>query len=281
MKKVLVTGATGFIGNYVIESLLSKNIEIIASSRNEEKAFKKSWYKKVKYLPFEFDSQPDDIFNYFDKPDFVINLAWEGLPNYNELYHFEKNTQLHYSFLKNMVEQGCKNVLVTGTCLEYGEVDGIVDEEMSTDPITAYGLAKDTLRKYLSELNKQINFNFNWLRLFYVYGDGQSENSLYSSIKRAILEKRSEIGMSGGQQVRDFIKVEKVAEIISEIIVKELDCGLINCGSGVPQTVESFAKSILEESNANIKLKLGVYPYNNYEPMSFWSSTDKLDRCLK
>lgn len=280
MTKVLVTGATGFVGNYVINYLLKNNFHVIASSRNESSAKQKSWYKNVQFIPLNLNQLPNNLFNFLNKPDCVINLAWQGLPNYNELFHFEVNTINHYNFIKNLINQGCKNILVTGTCFEYGKVEGEVEETNVTNPNTSYGLAKDTLRKYILELNKNFDFNFNWLRLFYVYGEGQSKNSLYSLVNSAILENKTKFDMSGGQQVRDFIRIERVAEIISTIVMHNLNCGIINCGSGNPTTVEAFVKNILKEKSSNMQLNLGTFPYNSYEPMSFWASTKKLNNYL-
>jgi len=281
MKRVLVTGATGFIGNYVIQELLKHKVSVIASSRNEEKAATKKWYEQVQFIPFDFDNQPTNIFTYFNNPDVVVDLAWDGLPNYEQLYHFERNTILHYFFIKEMVEEGCKNIVVTGTCLEYGDVDGKVEESYITNPNTAYGFAKDTLRKNLQYLNKSIPFNLNWLRLFYVYGNGQNENSLYSSLKKAVLETHEEFNMSKGQQVRDFVHVAKVAQIITLVVVNNLNCDVVNVGSGKPITVEKFVQNYLDKQNYMLRLNLGYYPYTTFEPMSFWASTDKLDKEIK
>ena len=78
--KILVTGATGFIGNNLINHLLKdKTNNIIATSRNESKASKLNWFSKIKYLPYDINSHHDEnLFYYFGKPDRVIHLAWRG-----------------------------------------------------------------------------------------------------------------------------------------------------------------------------------------------------------
>ena len=105
MKKVLVTGATGFIGNYVIAELLKSSCEVIATSLHEEKAKQLDWYRQVKYLPFDLSklAGKENYFEYFGQPDILIHLAWEGLPNYKSLFHIEENLPRHFSFLFNLV----------------------------------------------------------------------------------------------------------------------------------------------------------------------------------
>ena len=82
MKTILVTGATGFIGNYVIAQLLQQHCQVIASSSNIEKAKAASWFSAVKYIPFDLKDfkEGTNYAAYFDFPDAIIHLAWEGLP---------------------------------------------------------------------------------------------------------------------------------------------------------------------------------------------------------
>src|SRR6185295_13972844 len=106
MKKVLVTGATGFIGHYVVEELLKYNFEIIASSSNREKAGRETWYSYVNYIPFDFANynQSENYFKFFNEPDILIHLAWEGLPNYKSNFHTEINLPRHLALLTNLIE---------------------------------------------------------------------------------------------------------------------------------------------------------------------------------
>src|SRR4051812_36635950 len=112
MKKVLVTGATGLIGNYVIEELIKHNVEIVATSSSKKKAEQQLWFHNVQYIEFDlnhFDASTN-YFLYFDQPDILIHLAWEGLPNYTSSFHTEINLPRHKSLLESMIKNGLKNV---------------------------------------------------------------------------------------------------------------------------------------------------------------------------
>jgi nucleoside-diphosphate-sugar epimerase len=281
--KILVTGATGFISNYVIAELLKKNIEVIATSTNAKKAKTFDWYSNVHYIPFnlkQFDSSVS-YFEYFEKPDVLIHLAWEGLPNYKEPFHVEENLPRHFNFLKNLITNGLKDINITGTCFEYGMKQGCLTEEMECNPTNAYAIAKNELRIALEKLQKGFNFEFKWVRLFYMYGKGQSANSLFSQLDKAIENNEAVFNMSGGEQERDYLKVEEVAENIVNITLQKNVTGIINCCSGVPIKIKDFVTAYLNEKHKKITLNLGFYPYIDYEPMRFWGDRNKLNRINK
>ncbi|MDZ4809609.1 MAG: NAD(P)-dependent oxidoreductase [Bacteroidota bacterium] len=280
--KVLVTGATGFIGNYVVKELLERKSTVIASSADKQKASKSSWFDAVTYITFNLESFDDgiDYYQFFNKPDIVIHLAWEGLPNYKSSFHEEINLPRHYSFLTNLIRHGLTNLTVTGTCFEYGMQEGCLSEDIPALPDNPYGRAKDTLRKKLEEFKGQNPFSFKWIRLFYMFGKGQNPNSLLSQLDRALATGEKVFNMSGGEQVRDYLPVEKVAENIIRIALQKNINGVINNCSGAPITVMDFVEDYLKSNNKNIILNLGYYPYPDYEPMSFWGDIAKLKKVV-
>ena len=278
--KILVTGATGFVGSHVINELLKYDHQIIIALRNKNSV--KHLQDKIKVIEFDLDNLQSNK-NYFSesgKPDLLIHLAWQGLPNYKEKFHLEKNLPSHSAFLKNIVSNGLQNLVVTGTCFEYGMKEGCLSEEMESDPQNPYALAKDNLRKFLEELQKQNSFNLKWVRLFYMYGKGQNPNSLFSQLELALQKGETTFNMSGGEQLRDYLPVETVAEYIVKIALQNKINGIINCCSGVPVKVKTLVKNYLKEKKKHIQLNLGHYPYTDYEPMKFWGDTERLNSAL-
>jgi nucleoside-diphosphate-sugar epimerase len=279
--KILVTGATGFLGNYVINELIKlDNHIVIASARDIKKAKQLEWFEKVNFIQADLNDVKDNYFEYFKQPDLLIHLSWEGLPNYKDLFHFEHNLFTNYFFLKNMLEHGLKDLSVIGTCFEYGMQNGCLNEGLETKPITSYGLAKDTLRKFLEQLQLKIDFNLKWIRLFYMYGEGQNPNSILSQLETALEKKETTFNMSGGEQLRDYLPIEKIAEYIVKIALQSQTTGIINCCSGKPISIRKFVENYLIEKKQQINLNLGYYPYSNYEPMAFWGDASKLELCL-
>jgi dTDP-6-deoxy-L-talose 4-dehydrogenase (NAD+) len=282
MSLILVTGATGFIGNYVITKLLETGHDVIATSTNAEKAAQKDWFNKVNYKQFNFEHIHADAnyFEFFDNPDAIIHLAWEGLPNYKALFHFEINLYRHYIFLKNLITNGCRNLTVTGTCFEYGMKEGCLTEDMLAEPANSYALAKDSLNKFLRELSKTDPFTLKWVRLFYMYGPGQNPGSLFSQLQKALENNEASFNMSGGLQQRDYLPVETAAGYIVKIALQNKVTGNINCCSGTPVTIKEMVDQQVRRSGKQIELNLGFYPYPDYEPMAFWGDNNKLQQIL-
>lgn len=277
--KILVTGATGFVGSHVINELLKYDHGIIAAIRNTSP---NQFTDKIKTVELDLNNL-NPIKNYFlesGKPDVLIHLAWQGLPNYKEKFHIEKNLPSHFAFLKNMVDNGLQNLVVTGTCFEYGMKEGCLSEEMKSDPQNPYALAKDELRKFLEQLQKQKHFNLKWIRLFYMYGKGQNPNSLLSQLETALQKGETDFNMSGGEQLRDYLPIEKVAENVVKIALQSKINGIINCCSGQPIKVKTLIENYLKETNKKINLNLGYYPYPDYEAMAFWGDDTKLKKIV-
>jgi nucleoside-diphosphate-sugar epimerase len=277
--KILVTGANGFIGRHVLRELLKTAYQIITTSLEPElNVLNKRSH--ITYIPCNLNEPRENYFEYFQQPDRVIHLSWEGLPHYAELFHFEKNLFANYCFLKNMIEHGLKDCTVIGTCLEYGMQNGCLSEDADTRPVTPYGLAKDTLRKFLDALQKKHDFTLKWPRLFYVYGDGQSKHAILEQLNTALAKQEKEFKMSWGDQLRDYLPIEKAAAYIVNIALQNNITGIINCCSGQPIAIRTLVENYLKTHHATIELRLGYYPYPEYEPMAFWGDTRKLHAIL-
>ena len=282
MKKVLVTGATGFIGEHVVEALLEKGFHVIATSKNEDKARLRPWFNSVKYIAFDLAQLDDSInyFEYFGSPDLMLHLAWEGLPNYKNEFHITENLPRHFAFLKNMIQHGLKDLSVSGTCFEYGMQEGCLTETMDCFPDNPYAIAKNKLRLALEDLLKENDFNFKWVRFFYMYGPGQNPKSLIAQLDKALENNDAAFNMSGGEQIRDFLPVNLIANYFIQIATQNEIQGIINCCSGQPISVKDFVVNYLRLKNKNIELNLGYYPYADYEPMQFWGDDTKLKKII-
>ena len=277
--KIAVTGASGFIGRHVLSALQLQDVEVVVVTRDAARLGKLS--NAVSIVEMDIARPSSDNFGQMGHPDVLIHLAWDGLPNYKSLHHFETELPRQYHFLKSMIGAGLPSLLVTGTCFEYGMQSGPLAADMLTKPNTPYGYAKDNLRKQLTFLKSTEHFNLTWARLFYMYGEGQPSTSLYPKLKEAILRGDKEFNMSGGEQLRDYLPVEEVARQIGQLAMAQKDIGAFNICSGSPVSVRRLVEQWLGDNDWEIELNLGYYPYSDYEPMAFWGVRQLLDEKLE
>ncbi|MGL6246793.1 NAD-dependent epimerase/dehydratase family protein [Pseudomonas sp.] len=278
--KVLVTGATGFVGRHLVEALLARGCEVRAVARNAETAANMPWINAVEFIAADIHADDVNIAALTDGIDALAHLAWPGLPNYQALFHFEHNLMADYRFIKSAVEAGVSQVLVTGTCFEYGLQSGPLSEQTAPQPSNPYGLAKNTLRLFLENLKRVQPFTLQWARLFYLHGEGQNPNSLLAALDRAIDAGDDSFNMSAGEQLRDYLAIETAAGYLADILQQRDFDGVINCSSGQPISVRALVEQRLSERGAAIRLNLGHYPYPTHEPMAFWGVADRLQQLL-
>lgn len=274
--KVLVTGATGFVGQHLVAALLAEGLQVRAVARRIDVARSLPWFECVEFVAADVHASDLDVAALVEGVDTLAHLAWSGLPNYQGLYHFERNLPADYAFLKQVVEAGVQQVLVTGTCFEYGLQNGPLSERHPAHPVTAYGLAKHSLRLFLEALQRERPFTLQWARLFYLHGQGQAVNSLLASLDLAIAVGDSHFNMSAGEQLRDYLAVEDAARLLVRLLGQRTAGGVINCCSGQPVSVRALVEQRLRERQSNMTLSLGHYPYSSHEPMAFWGDTTYL-----
>jgi len=276
--KIAVTGAGGFIGRHVLAELAARPCEVVAQVRSASAASLPVSPSAV--VEFDLYEPPVDAFERLGRPDVLIHLAWGGLPNYRSLHHFEQELPAQYRFLKGLVDAGLQSLVVAGTCFEYGMQSGPLSEQLEARPDNPYGYAKNALRCQLEYLQGAQPFRLAWVRLFYLYGEGQAENSLLPQLRHAVERGEPLFNMSGGEQLRDYLPVGNVAINLVSLAFVERNVGVVNVCSGIPVSVRGLVEGWIRENNWPITPRLGHYPYPDYEPMAFWGDPRKLHALL-
>lgn len=278
----LVTGVTGFVGRHIVAELLAAGHRVTATAPNSQRAMDFDWFGRVTFIGYTLSEAATDLdlYRFFGSPDTLIHLAWPDVSKPASSIHTRQHMADQYTFLSNLIEHGLTDLTVSGSCFEYGLASGSLDETLLPVPTTPYGIAKDALRKFLEVLANDYTCTLRWLRLFYMYGDGQHPNSLFSQLEAAIQRNDPVFNMSGGEQLRDYLPVREAARILYQLATQKKVTGIINCCSGKPISVRRLAEERIESFQSGITLNLGHYPYRDFEPMASWGNSEKMNRAL-
>ena len=275
-QKVLVTGANGYIGRNVIDYLLDNNIDVVAVDISLNKIIS----EKVKKIEINIFENTDYLFSNLQNVGICIHLAWRNGFVHNSITHLE-DISLHYKFLKKIHEFGIKNINVIGTMHEIGYWEGEVDNDTTTNPISFYGIAKNSLRqslKILEDSDKELFIK--WLRVFYIQGDDRNNNSIFSKILQKEEEGAKTFPFTTGKNKYDFINISILAEMISKAALQTEVTGIINCCSGKPVSLKEKVELFLKENNLKIKLEYGVFPDRSYDSPAIWGNNSIISKIM-
>ena len=225
--KILITGATGFIGLPLMLSLVDQGHEILALTRAPLKEL-----KSITFLQADLSSPITyyEIVSSFE-PEVVIHIAWEGIPNFS--FENSKNN-LNYSldFFSYIINLGCCNkIIVSGSCFEFNNFNGECLESDKGIPKDYFTWAKHSLLLWLETECNIAGIQLGWLRIFYVYGPRQRSESLIPSIL-SNLKNGNLPQIRTPKNSNDFVYIDDVIEAFSNAVLIDFPSGIYNLGSG-------------------------------------------------
>lgn len=273
--RVLVTGASGYIGRHVVKALLDKGADVIACD-----IVTTDVDNRAKCMALNlFELPEENVFEQFGSPDVCLHLAWR-----NGFVH-NAPTQIgdlsaHYRFLTAMIDNGLKQLAVMGSMHEVGYWEGAIDENTPCNPISMYGIAKDALRRSMILYCKQNGCILQWLRGYYILGDDKKNNSIFCKLLLAAEEGKKSFPFTTGKNKYDFITVDELANQISASVMQKEVNGIINCCSGKPMSLAERVELFIKEHNLDIKLEYGAYPDRPYDSPCEYGNPDKILKIL-
>lgn len=266
-RRILLTGATGFVGRQVLKSLLQEDVEICCAVREGREPV----------LPVSPKIKPHILTKDVFKEDFawwknvlqgvntIVHCAWYAEPG---KYQFSpKNLECLEGTIRlarAAVEAGVGRVVGVGTCLEYQLSDHPLCVDAPLVPESPYAAAKAAAYLALCGFLPTQGIELAWCRLFYLFGEGENPLRLVPSIRTA-LSQGKEVALTKGTQVRDFLDVGEAGERIAKVAVGN-QTGPLNICSGRALSIRGLAESIADEYGRRDLLRFGCRPDNPVDP---------------
>jgi len=263
MKRVLVTGATGFIGRHSLPGLIARGYDVHAVGR-----------MRPADLPPEVHWRQSDLMDWASlgemmrevKPTHLLHFAWYAVPGKywtspENLRWIQASLALACAF----VEQGARRMTVAGTCAEYDWSRGHCSEFTTPlAPAMLYGASKHALRVALEAYCREAGVSMSWGRIFHTYGPHEQPVRLVASVIGSLL--RGEVARcSHGEQVRDFLYVEDLGDAFAALLDSSVE-GPVNVASGSPVTVKEVVGQIADKLHCADRLQLGALPTAPNDP---------------
>lgn len=237
-KKVLVIGASGFIGKEALKPLQGLGFEVFALTRKAfendtgitqikgdifDEAFVKSVFKEIKITH-------------------LLNFAWATTEDY-----LSSNINFEYvkagiNLLKYFKENGGKKAIFAGTCFEYAFQDKPLKENSPLEPQYVYAKCKNALRELGQAFCTQNNMDFGWGRIFYVYGHGEHEKRLTAHIIKS-LNANKEVVINNGDLIKDYMYTKDIAGAFAQFLHSDI-CGCVNICTGQAISLRDYASTI-------------------------------------
>lgn len=272
-KCVLVTGAAGFIGYPSLAALRGRGYEVIAIGTRERAESTEG----VRWVVADLkDREAVSALVSTLRPSHLLHFAWYAEPGkfWNSAENFEW-VKSSLNLLQSCAEFGCSRIVTAGTCAEYDWSHGrCVEGETPLAPGTIYGTCKSSLQAMQRALSAEAGISEAWGRVFHCYGPREHPARLVPTVINALLGDEP-ARCSHGEQVRNFLHVDDVADAFAALLDSEVT-GPVNIASGRPVQLRDVILEIADQLGRRDLVRLGAVAAAPGDPPCLLADTDRL-----
>lgn len=271
--KLAVTGSNGYIGSHVVNELINRGHTVVATDIADNNINKKANI----VLTNIFETK--DIFEKLGCPDAVIHMAWQNGFDHNNDSHIT-DIPKHWFFTKQLIDSGCKSLTVMGTMHEIGYHIGEINDDTPCNPMSLYGISKNSLRQMLLTYTSEKDISLKWLRAFYVTGDDTKNKSIFAKILEMASLGKKTFPFTTGENKYDFTDIYTLSKYIVATATQNTINGIINVCSGEPVSLKDKVEEFIKNNKLDIRPEYGVFPIRKYDSPCIYGNPTKIQQIM-
>lgn len=275
--KILLTGATGFIGSHIARTLVAGGHRVLILKReNSSLLCCSSIISQIETLnrnDLEWENKAAEF-----SPDTIIHAAWIGVTalERDDYDLQEKNIPFIDSLLRVAERCTVKKIIGLGSQAEYGSADSVLTEEMTPHPVNAYGKTKLKVLNRIRNFSQERKITWYWFRIFSVFGGDQPRGWLIPDLVHDLLfSPQRHKDFTLGEQIYSYLDVSDLTQAISKSIEKEGRSGIYNLTSRHRISIRELVTRIRNKIDKEYQLNFGALPYRKHQPMLVVGSPEK------
>ncbi len=273
--KVLLTGASGFIGSHVGAALTGAGYHLICLKRETSDLRRCAAYaREVDWIVIGSEGWRDRIIA--AQPQAVAHCAWSGTTarDRDDWALQARNLVFFAELLQTVGDLSLQRFIALGSQAEYGVVHGRINELHPLRPVSAYGAAKVAAAAFLATFAGQRNLSYAWLRLFSVYGPGEGDQWFIPGLVKQFLEDRAP-RLTGCEQRYDYLHVQDLAEGILAALRQPDGVGVFNLGSNTSTPLKTIVRLVQRFIAKGVEPEFGALPYRANQSMHLEGDSSK------
>lgn len=280
-KRVLITGASGFLGSHIVERMIKQNADLSIIVRESSDLWRiDKFIKDLNIFNGDLRNYPRlSEFIRKIKPDIIFHMAAYGVDSRQNNIFDAINTNFigTVNLLSAIGKAGCQKFINTGTSMQYGNKKGKIDESMGYSPNNIYGSTKAAATIMAHQLSCDMDIDIATIIPFGVFGEKEGSHKFFPHVILSIL-KNKEVALTSCEQYRDYCYVENIIDgFLMAAEAQQVKNEIYNIGNGITKSLRYYVDLISKGINGDVKINYGIVEHRKND---LWNPLPNVDKII-
>lgn len=270
--KILVSGATGFLGYHIANRCVEQGHEVMCLRRKGSKSlFDEATERRIAWMEADTPQGRSAVSSF--SPEVFIHAAWGGVSA--EGRNNPEIQQANIDMTDRMMKMfPYKQIIMLGSQDEYGQIDSVINEDYPLSPVSEYAKTKIVCSRQLKTYCESNNIEWQWIRIFSVYGEKQKPQWLIPSTVRKCIAGESKMETTLGEQVYSYLYSSDFSYAIESVVGQKGKSGIYNISSAVPVSIKELQEEIKQLTGSDIQY-VRTMPYRPNQSMTIMGDSTR------